>query len=644
MVKITVAILCCFTLSTKIFGQYLAWQSHVKGYEHENVTAMCPAPSLNTWVAYSIAGKAKAQITNGYNGVQLNLPTMPNTHPYHSVIVNYSQYGTINCIIRITSTAQAIVNCMQTDSAGNLIIAGYFQGLIHFQNQAGNGHTLNAIAVSDSKTQAFTAKYTALGKLLWVKQYSATFKSAYPTHMVLDSTGASYTLVYTPSAHAFVTDSQLISSHHLQFYIVKHNSIGNQEWILAASRNANPYGLHILEKGTIALLYKDYDKSQFTLFAHTKPTVVYTADSTNSLAYYQCLNILPNGQVKPTLQKLVSKLNKFMSTWVHEIKYVNNQYFISYSSNTSLQSTQFTTNHLHKVDYKYLLCLDKELNTQWEVSFYCPHYATGKSANFLVTKNGIIYQLPLLYKCHVQDHTGQLIQFKNMGQTTTFFINNLGQIKNYFSNGSLYQSTDFQYQSWLAPMGASGFVISGLVNRPSKVFDVFHPATLSQAATNTDTTQNYQYYNRADAFVAGFTDFEPIFNASSNANNAPSIDSIIALTNQFAELDTMPANAYTQQELPADSNLYFNPSAHFIPLDIYAYPPYEKTTSVQFTLVPDIERFKLKGIGFTYQNEFEIKKLKPLEPEIPYGSYEAQFYDANTTYYRTLHIYNKLKN
>ncbi|NJK95965.1 MAG: hypothetical protein HC905_14550 [Bacteroidales bacterium] len=79
-------------------------------------------------------------------------------------VAKYSRNGDLLWIKQAGGSEPDLVKLIKTDSNNNIYITGYFTGISFFEDY---------IAHSKGRTDIFTAKYSAEGKLLWVKSEGA---------------------------------------------------------------------------------------------------------------------------------------------------------------------------------------------------------------------------------------------------------------------------------------------------------------------------------------------------------------------------------------------------------------------------------------------------------------------------------------
>ncbi len=174
------------------------------------------------------------------------------------------------------------INSVTSDSSGNTIVAGYYEGSINLNNSVGNSSIC-----SNGGIDFYLAKYDTSGNLLWAKSMGGPLKDkAYSVET--DAAGN----IYLTGTCAYQCDFNgsnaitLISDYAAQgdslIFLAKYSSQGNLIWVKGMNGTGSGHGkaLRIAANGDIVLAGNfsgsiDFDPSLST-------TLLVSADTVNS--------------------------------------------------------------------------------------------------------------------------------------------------------------------------------------------------------------------------------------------------------------------------------------------------------------------------------------------------------------------------
>ncbi|MFN8636233.1 MAG: SBBP repeat-containing protein [Chloroflexota bacterium] len=181
---------------------------------------------------------------------------------------------------------------VEVDSAGNVYVAGSFQGTVDFDRTAVRNDdvlTSKLDQFSQPSNDAFVAKYSPAGSLIWVRSFGGPGDD-YAGGIVLDSTGNIYvtgsfrdTADFDPSSNAF----NLTSNGNTDAFVMKLDPSGSLAWARAAGGPFDDYA-SALVIGTVNSSTQVFVTGAFREGAAVDfdRTAVSAGDTLTSLGYY----------------------------------------------------------------------------------------------------------------------------------------------------------------------------------------------------------------------------------------------------------------------------------------------------------------------------------------------------------------------
>lgn len=118
------------------------------------------------------------------------------------------------------------VNAVATDTAGNVYIAGFFNGPAYFENTVMS-------AAEGSAWSLFIAKYNSTGNLIWVQRAGHSPGVIQINEMVLDAAGNIYVAGFF-NQNATFDATTLTNAGMTDIFLAKYNSTGNFQWVRKA--------------------------------------------------------------------------------------------------------------------------------------------------------------------------------------------------------------------------------------------------------------------------------------------------------------------------------------------------------------------------------------------------------------------------
>jgi hypothetical protein len=140
-------------------------------------------------------------------------------------LAKYNSQGNPQWALSFGGTSGDVINKIAVDSQGNVIVTGYFAGLVNF-----GGTTLSS---SFGSTDVFLAKYSPLGLNLWAKNFANQGSSEYGTGVAVDKTNGDILL-----AGYALSDINLGGGVLQQCgFLARFSSSGGHLWSRACGKN-----------------------------------------------------------------------------------------------------------------------------------------------------------------------------------------------------------------------------------------------------------------------------------------------------------------------------------------------------------------------------------------------------------------------
>jgi PKD repeat protein len=136
--------------------------------------------------------------------------------------------------LQYSTGGSAQMNCIRSDSYGNIYATGIFSGTINYK-----GHILTSAGYYDT----FIAKYSNDGDLLWIKSYGGTL-SEVTWKMEID-TNENIFILGDFVGTIYFEDLELTALERQDIFIVKLNSSGIPQWAKSAGTTNDDYATNI---------------------------------------------------------------------------------------------------------------------------------------------------------------------------------------------------------------------------------------------------------------------------------------------------------------------------------------------------------------------------------------------------------------
>jgi hypothetical protein len=143
-------------------------------------------------------------------------------------VSNSSAVNTNAWVLPFGGTSADNGQCVATDSAGNIIVAGYYSGTVNF----GGGALTNA-----GGADIFLATYTSAGVHTWSKRFGGTAND-FPFSVKVDSGGNIFLCGYFGNTIDF-GGGALTSAGAEDMFIAKFSSLGNHLWSKSCGNTAS---------------------------------------------------------------------------------------------------------------------------------------------------------------------------------------------------------------------------------------------------------------------------------------------------------------------------------------------------------------------------------------------------------------------
>ncbi|HTN17280.1 MAG TPA: SBBP repeat-containing protein, partial [Chitinophagaceae bacterium] len=143
-------------------------------------------------------------------------------------ISKFDKDGNFIWVNQLGGVADKGTSYLQTDTAGNVYITGYFSGKIDFDPGTGTFEL-----AADTTQDIFVAKYTPNGELSWAKQMGYAYNYCIPTAIAVDTFGNVYTTGIFNDTVDFDPGPATFLLHSLGYgdsYISKLDKEGNFAW------------------------------------------------------------------------------------------------------------------------------------------------------------------------------------------------------------------------------------------------------------------------------------------------------------------------------------------------------------------------------------------------------------------------------
>lgn len=163
----------------------------------------------------------------------------------------------------IGSTLADYVYDVATDNNGNLYVSGAFQGTVDFDPNISNVTSLTAVASQD----AFVAKYSPTGDLIWVKQIGGSSQQD-AFSLIVDVTGDVYvtgTFYGTVDFDPGIGTYSLTAQNAFDAFVLKLTSAGDFVWAkqLKGDSEISALDIQLASDGSVFVVGEFFDEVDF---------------------------------------------------------------------------------------------------------------------------------------------------------------------------------------------------------------------------------------------------------------------------------------------------------------------------------------------------------------------------------------------
>ena len=250
-------------------AQPLNWIIKAEGDGEENITAQCFLPDGHVAIAGIFEKKhgMHLQAANAKGLTIENEATRPNEQYLlnNFFLAKYSKRGTLIWALNSTGTSNAYPYSICSDTKGNIIIGGSFQGNLKLPSADGSCQILEGsrerafCCGNDSlflRYNYFIAKYSNDGNLLWCKSARA-MDNAFAEQVCTDDNDAIYVKAYC-ATNAFAIDGfalvgDALGSSNYGLICIKYTPQGNALWASFAG-NLTVKNMDVRANGSIRFL------------------------------------------------------------------------------------------------------------------------------------------------------------------------------------------------------------------------------------------------------------------------------------------------------------------------------------------------------------------------------------------------------
>jgi len=210
----------------------LTWATRIGSTGYDYGFGIATDSTGNVFVTGQYASAVTLYNTGGGTGA-----TLTNSGVNDVFLAKYSSAGAVLWATRIASTGDDSGNGVATDSAGNVVVTGSYNGALTLYNTGGGtGATLTNSGGSD----AFLAKYSSAGAVIWATRIASTGGDG-GGGVATDSAGnvfviGGYSAALTLYNTGGGTGATLTISGSYDAFLAKYSSEGTLTW---ATRSAN---------------------------------------------------------------------------------------------------------------------------------------------------------------------------------------------------------------------------------------------------------------------------------------------------------------------------------------------------------------------------------------------------------------------
>ncbi|MES2679026.1 MAG: T9SS type A sorting domain-containing protein [Bacteroidota bacterium] len=275
----------------------------------------------------------------------LGAQTLTNSVPMNSMdafIAKYSASGTVIWATQTSGTNDDVIRALSTDPNNNIVVAGNFRSPVL---------TCGTVTLANAGSHdMFVAKYNAAGSIQWAKGHGGTgTDDAYSVDT--DASGNIYVTGGFYSPTLVIGSTSLSNSNSSDdIFVCKYNAAGNEQWALSASGTTDQFGNGIICDPNGGLYVTGYFRSNTLTLGST---VLTNTDSPYSHVFLGKLdqNILPGGIQDVMGQNSLEIFpNPAQDRCVVKLQSAGNSFLKLYAANGALVK-ELTANHLQNGEW-----------------------------------------------------------------------------------------------------------------------------------------------------------------------------------------------------------------------------------------------------------------------------------------------------
>jgi uncharacterized protein (AIM24 family) len=217
------------------------WAAQIAGAGGDVGYGIATDPSGNVFVT----GGYQAALTL-YNSSGVSNAALANTGgTYDAFIAKYSSTGSVVWAAQIAGAGTDFGQAVATDPSGNVFVTGYYNAALTLYNTGG---ATGATLANTGGYDAFLAKYSSTGSVVWAAQIAGTTTSEDRGNAVAtDSSGNVFVTGYYSAALTLynssgVSNASLAFTGNADVFIAKYSSTGTVVWAAQIAGTSTDYG------------------------------------------------------------------------------------------------------------------------------------------------------------------------------------------------------------------------------------------------------------------------------------------------------------------------------------------------------------------------------------------------------------------
>ena len=235
---------------TSVWTVYLAkyssagavvWAARIgnAGNPNTSTNSVATDSSGNVYTTGSYGAALTLYNTGGTTGA-----TLPFAGTYDGFVVKYTSAGVVSWAARIGNAGTTFMGGIAVDSSSNVFVVGQYSVALTLYNTGGT--TGATLPFAGAGSDAFLAKYSSTGVLLWASQIAAATDTS-AGGVSVDSNGnvfvcGSYSAALTIYNTGGATGATLPSAGSYDVFIAKYSSAGTVSWAAEVGGTTDEFG------------------------------------------------------------------------------------------------------------------------------------------------------------------------------------------------------------------------------------------------------------------------------------------------------------------------------------------------------------------------------------------------------------------